>query len=223
MNGHSVSSKGGTFYLDFKENGKRRQTVIGTDARQAREAWRNKLALLTGEIEPDPESEGAPNAAQTIDAAITSFLTEVEATKGIRTFRQYRRELEWFREHCSKRYVAELDRSDAMRLFVQGRKEIVDGRPLNQKTINRRVIIMLNAMRSQGAVIEMRKGDWPKTVDKKIEIYQPEELKRFFAVCDSDQRLVFQVFLCTGFREREVSTLAWVGYSLEGRKARRLG
>lgn len=96
-----------------------------------------------------------------------------------------------------------------MALFAQGRKELVDGRPLNQKTINRRVIIMLNAMRSQGAEIEMKKGDWPKTIDKKIEIYQPEELKAFFAACNPDERLIFQVFLCTGFREREVATLTW--------------
>jgi integrase/recombinase XerD len=209
LNGHSVNSKGGTFYLDYKENGTRRQTVVGTNAREARDAWRRKLAILKGEIESDPETDGAPDAGQTIDEAIASFLTEVEATKGIRTFRQYRAELEWFRRNCRKRYVAELDRSDAMRLFVVGRKEIVDGKPLNQKTINRRVIIMLNAMRGQGAVIEMKKGDWPKTIEKKIEIYQPEELKTFFAACNPDERLIFQVFLCTGFREREVATLTW--------------
>jgi integrase/recombinase XerD len=209
LNGHTVNSKGGTFYLDYKENGTRRQTVVGTSAREARDAWRRKLAILKGEIESDPDTDGAPEAGQTIDEAIASFLTEVEATKGIRTFRQYRAELEWFRRNCRKRYVAELDRSDAMRLFVVGRKEIVDGKPLNQKTINRRVIIMLNAMRGQGAVIEMKKGDWPKTIDKKIEIYQPEELKAFFAACNPDERLIFQVFLCTGFREREVATLTW--------------
>ena len=209
LNGHSVNSKGGTFYLDYKENGTRRQTAVGTNAREAREAWRTKLAILTGQIEPDPEMEDTPNAGLTIDKAIASFLTEVEATKGTRTFHQYRRELEWFRRNCRKHYVAELDRSDAMRLFVEGRKEIVDGKPLNQKTINRRVIIMLNSMRSQGAMIEMKKGDWPKTIDKKIEIYQPEELKPFFAACSPEERLVFQVFLCTGFREREVATLAW--------------
>ena len=209
LNGHQVSSKGGTFYLDYQENGRRRQTAVGTDARVAREEWRTKLALLKGEIEPDPEADDAPNASRTIDEAIASFLTEVEATKGTKTFRQYSRELEWFRRHCRKRYVAELDRSDAMHLFVVGRKEIVDGKPLNQKTINRRVIIMLNAMRSQGAAIEMKKGDWPKTIEKKIEIYQPEELKKFFAACNPDERLIFQVFLCTGFREREVATLTW--------------
>jgi integrase/recombinase XerD len=209
LNGQPVNSKGGTFYLDYKENGARRQTAVGTNARDALEAWRTKLAELTGLIEADPETENARNAGLTIDQAIGAYLTEVEATKGVRTFRQYRRELDWFRGHCRKRYVAELDRSDAMRLFVEGRKEVVDGRHLNQKTINRRIIIMLNAMRSQGAVIEMKKGDWPKTVDKKIEIYQPEELKKFFDACDPEERLVFQVFLCTGFREREVATLAW--------------
>ena len=140
VQGQPVSSKGGTFYLDFKENGNRRQIAVGTNARDALEAWRTKLAQLTGLIESDPETDGVPDAGLTIDQAIENYLTEVEATKGIRTFRQYRRELAWFRCHCHKRYVSELNRGDAMRLFVQGRKEIADGKPLNQKTINRRVI-----------------------------------------------------------------------------------
>ena len=67
-----------------------------------------------------------------------------------------------------------------MRIFALGREERVKGNPINQKTINKRVIIMLNAMRSQGARIEMRRGDWPKTIEKRVEIYQPEELNRFF-------------------------------------------
>jgi hypothetical protein len=31
--------------------------------------------------------------------------------------------MEWFRKHCKKHYVSQLDRSDAMVLFAQGRKE----------------------------------------------------------------------------------------------------
>jgi integrase len=96
-----------------------------------------------------------------------------------------------------------------MMIFAKGREERINGSPLNQKTINKRVIIMLNAMRSQGAVIEMNRGDWPKTIEKKVEIYQPEDLNRFFAACVPDERLLFQIFLGTGFREREVATLAW--------------
>lgn len=53
VDGESVSSKVGTFYLDFSENGKRKQQPVGTIPREALEAWRTKLAILTGEIEPD--------------------------------------------------------------------------------------------------------------------------------------------------------------------------
>ena len=142
VHGQPVSSRGGAFYLDFKENGVRSQIAVGTNARDALEAWKTKLAQPTGLIESDEEADGVPDAGLTINPAIENYLTEIEATKGTRTFRQYRRELAWFRCHCHKRYVSELNRGDAMRLFVQGRKEIVDGKPLNQKTINRRVIIM---------------------------------------------------------------------------------
>ena len=208
IDGEPTSSKGGTFYLEFKHHGKRRQESIGTVPREALEAWRTKCAVLSGLIEPEEEPEEVVSGL-TIEQAIEKYLIEVQATKGVKTYRQYRNELEWFRKHSKKRYVSQLSRSDAMALFAQGRKELVDGRPLNQKTINRRVIIMLHAMRSQGAVIIMNKGDWPKTIEKKVEMYQPEELKPFLAACDPEERLIFQVFLCTGFREREVANLAW--------------
>jgi hypothetical protein len=168
INGEPVGSKGGTFYLEFKREGIRRQEPVGAIPREALEAWRAKLAVLTGLIEPEGEPEEADRGL-TIDQAIEKYLVEVDATKKKSTFRQYRQELEWFRKHCKKRYVSQLNRSDAMALFAQGRKELVDDRPLNQKTINRRVIIMLHAMRSQGAVILMKKGDWPKTIEKKVE------------------------------------------------------
>jgi hypothetical protein len=150
VDGRTISSKGGTFYLDFSESGKLRQKSVGTVPKEALEAWRTKLAILTGEIEPDPEEEPVLETGLTVERAIENYLVEVEATKGVKTYRQYRRELEWFRIHCKKRYVSELERSDAMALFAQGRREELDGKPLNQKTINRRVIIMLHAMRSQG-------------------------------------------------------------------------
>jgi len=44
-------------------------------------------------------------------------------------------------------------------MFAQGRDGRVDGKALNQKTIDKRVMVMLGAVRSQGAVIEMKKGD----------------------------------------------------------------
>ena len=208
IDGEPVSSKGGVFYLDWRESGKRRTRKVGTSPREALDAWYLQCGIRTGEIEPE-EEPARPDKGPTIADAIQTYLVDIRATKGERTFKEYRRQLQWFQARTTKKFVSELDRSDAMMMFAKGREERVKGKALNQKTINKRVIIMLNAMRSQGAVIEMKRGDWPKTIEKKVEIYQPEELNRFFAACSPEEKLLFQIFLCTGFREREVATLAW--------------
>ncbi len=61
------------------------------------------------------------------------YLVEVKATKGAATLKAYKRDLQWFRKH----YVSRLLRDDAMALFAAGREE-----RSNQKTINRRVIVI---------------------------------------------------------------------------------
>jgi hypothetical protein len=198
-------SSGAKFYLDWLDpvSGKRVREIAGVGPREAKDAWFRKSKILAGEIEQDELSQPQPDN-RTIDDAIDRFLVEVKATKGAATLKAYKRDLRWFRKHCSKRYVSRLFRDDAMALFAAGREE-----DLNQKTINRRVIVMLSAMRGAGASIELRKSDWPKTIEKKIEIYQPEELKKFLAACNADERLLFQMFLFTGFRAMEIRTLTW--------------
>ncbi len=202
VNWHSPGAK---FYLDWFDpvSGKRIREIAGIAPREAKDAWTRKSKILSGEIEQDEPTQPQLDN-RTIDDAIERFLVEVKATKGGSTLEAYQRDLRWFRNHCSKRYVSRLTRDDAMALFAAGREQ-----QLNQKTINRRVIVMLNAMRGAGASIELRKGDWPKTIEKKIEIYQPEELKKFFAACSNDERLLFRTFLFTGFRFQEIMTLTW--------------
>lgn len=48
-----------------------------------------------------------------------------------------------------------------MALFAAGREEV-----LNQKSINKRVIVMLRAMRRAGAHFQLHKGDWPRIVER---------------------------------------------------------
>jgi integrase len=205
VNGEPASSKGGTFYVEWRENGKRKQRPCGTTPREALDAWHLQSGILSGVVEqPTGLEVEPPNEDTSIDSAITDYLRDVKATKGLATYRAYAHDLRWFRSVCKKHLVSRLDRSDAMALFAAGR----DGN-LNQRTINKRVIVALQAMRAAGASIVLRKGDWPKTTEKKVGIYQPEELAKFFAACTDGERLLFQVFLATGFREREVANLAW--------------
>jgi len=158
INGQVVPSAGGTFYLDYTdETGKRRQRPIGKSPATALDAWRMRVGIKSGSIPPeaDPYPEPEKPKGKTIDQAIADYLVEVAATKGSRTLKQYRHDLLWFRSVCTKTYIADLDRSDAMALFTAGRNARVDSQPLNQKTINRRVIIVLHAMRNRGATITM--------------------------------------------------------------------
>jgi len=56
--------------------------------RDALEAWRTKLAVLTGLIEPEEDPEEAKRGL-TIDQPIQKYLVEEEATKSRNAFRQY--------------------------------------------------------------------------------------------------------------------------------------
>ena len=203
IDGKPESSKGGgKFYLEWYEDGKRKTKIAGTSPREALDAWQLQTGILAGNIEaPEEPSE---DMIVTVDAAIEKYLREGKATKGNATLSAYARDLRWFRKHCSKHYVTRLTRDDIITMFGNGRDE-----GLNQKTINRRVLSALMAMRGAGARLELKKGDWPKTTEVPVEAYEQEELKRFFAACDPHERLLFQVFLCTGFRSQEVATLTW--------------
>lgn len=204
INERPVSSKGGTFYLEWRENGKRKTRPVGTSPRDALSAWQLQMNVLSGNIEAPEEvlDDLAGKAGATIDVAISRYLLEVKATKSPATLLAYSKDLRWFRQHCKKHYVTQLNRGDVMALFAAGRDQ-----GLNQKTVNKRVIVMLQAMRGAGAIIALKKGDWPKTVEKQVQIYEPEELKRFFVTCNPAELALFQLFLCTGFRAQEVATL----------------
>jgi integrase len=204
IDGKPVSWKGGgKFFLEWYEDGKRKTKIAGVSPREALDAWHLQTGILAGNIEA-PEDSSEDDTVVTIDAAIAKYLKEVQATKSKATLRAYGCDLRWFRKHCRKHYVSKLNREDMMTLFGAGRDE-----GLNQKTTNKKVIVALQSMRRAGAVIDLKKGDWPKTTEKGIDIYEDEEIERFLKACDPNEWLLFQVFLQTGFRSREVATLYW--------------
>ena len=198
----------GTFYLDWRENGKRIQLPCGKGTREALDAWRSKTLA---ETRPDAlADEGQePDGHASIADAVRIFLLGVKGTKAVATFKSYERDLRWFRAHCLKSFVGQVSRQDILALFAAGREE--GG---SQKTINRRVIIALMALRNAGSDIQLKKGDWPKTIEQEVETYEPEELAQFFTACSPVEGLLFRCFLASGFRSREIATLTWpdIGY-----------
>jgi hypothetical protein len=80
INGEPVSSKDGTFYLDWRGDGKRRTQSAGTTPSAALDAWMLRIGVQSGETEAPEEPAGA-NKRLTIDQAIRDYLVDGRATR----------------------------------------------------------------------------------------------------------------------------------------------
>lgn len=204
IDGKPMRSTTGTFYLEFYENGRRVQRPVGSSPREAKDAWNQHCNPDKESASILAEEENAGPELTTIATAFEHFLEEARATKEPATYRAYRRDLKWVAAKLGARLVSKVTRHDLLRVMGQGREEDLD-----PKTINRKLIVALMALRNAGAVIEMKKGDWPKVTEPIVEIYEPKELVRFFRACTPLEKLLFEAFLCTGFGKREIATMTW--------------
>ena len=150
IDGKGRRSTSGTFYLDWREDGKRRTRPVGTSPRETLDAWQLQSGIFSCEVEAPEELPAAPTSV-TIRAAIDVYLAEVRATKGEATWQAYSGDLAWFEALCRKHYVDQLGRADVMDIFAAARRE-----GLKQKTINKRAIVMLQAMRRSAAHIQLQ-------------------------------------------------------------------
>jgi hypothetical protein len=63
IHGAPASSKGGDFYLDWRENGKRMRRQVGASPRDALDAWRRQRLVQMGAIEANEEPLGPAGAS----------------------------------------------------------------------------------------------------------------------------------------------------------------
>jgi integrase len=215
IDGKPTRSTTGTFYLEYYENGRRVQKPAGNSPREARDAWNRHCNpdIDSASILDDDETAG-PELTP-IATAFERFLEETRATKEPATHSAYRRDLDWVASRLGRQFVSKVTRHDLLRVMGQGRQEGLD-----PKTINRKMIVALMALRNAGAEIEMKRGDWPKVTEPLVEIYEPKDLAAFFRACAPREKLLFETFLCTGFRKREIATLTWNDVDFEQRNLR---
>jgi len=90
--------------------------------------------------------------------------------------------------------------------------EFMRNKGLTDKTVNLKYQAILGFANSRKLELGMKKGDRPKFTQKKgrdVEIYEQEEWEALFNACNPYERLVFEFFLNSGFREGEVTHLYW--------------
>jgi integrase len=208
IDGEPTKGTSGTFYIEWREHGKRIQQPVGSGVREAKDAWAAKVKELDSPKTPGAD-EPPPIEHMSIKEACDAYLTGVRATKAPSTYDAYRTDLTWFQKHIARSRVGHVSRLDILTLFGKGREKDASGKNLSQASINRRVLVGLMALREAGATIDLKKRDWPKVEETEIKAYDSAEITAFFAVCSEDERLIFQTYLVTGFRHNEVATLTW--------------
>jgi integrase len=80
--------------------------------------------------------------------------------------------------------------------------------------------IVVQLLKANAITGLLRRGDWPRYVERVPQAYSPEQLQCFFAACDEANMLLFQFLLGSGFREKEVQFLTWRDIGLEEQVAR---
>jgi hypothetical protein len=147
---------------------------------------------------PKPGAPGGTRRA--IDDAVKEYLDEIRLSKKPKTLSAYTTALTYFRESCKKPHLEDIDRKDmlAFKAFLRDKKK-QSPRSCWNKFSN--VMGFLKAYDIRKLV---KPGDWPSYVEEEPEIYEPDELEKFFTACTAQERIWFEHFLMTGMREQEV-------------------
>ena len=80
-----------------------------------------------------------------------------------------------------------------------------DEKELHPRTCWNKFSNVMSFLKAQGIRGLVHKNDWPHYVEEEPEVYEREDLDKFFAACDDQERLWFEFFLMTGMREQEVT------------------
>ena len=206
----------GYYSLDWREGGRRHRMSLGKDASSAQLALERHVAAKRARAVGIAVGEDWSGASPSVEEACAEFLDETRLQRSPKTFKQYRTALAYFQENCGRRRLAEVDR----RTLLDFRQFLAEEKQLSSRTIWTKMIVVAQMLKTHGRNKLLRRGDWPRYVERIPQAYSPEELKRFFAACQPHDFLLFQFFLGSGFREKEVQFLTWRDISPEEQLAR---
>jgi integrase len=91
---------------------------------------------------------------------------------------------------------------------------------LSDRTAHNRRTNVLTFLRAHGIEKLLLKKDKVRFVAQMPETYEEEQLTKFFAACDSEERVFFEFLYMTGFRKKEAAFVEWRDLDLQHGLAR---
>ena len=206
----------GYYSLDWREDGRRHRMSLGKDATAAQLALERHVATRRARAIGIAVADDRGMVSPSVEAACEEFLDDTRMQRSPATFKQYRTALAYFQKSCGRCRLDQIDRRTLLdfRVFLAAEKK------LSPRTIWTKMMVVEQMLKTHGRNRLLRRGDWPRYVERIPQAYSPEQLKRFFAACKPHDFLLFQFFLGSGFREKEVQFLTWRDIGLEEQVAR---
>jgi len=204
IDGKEEIHKEGTFYIEWYDNGRRKRESVGKFPHEVLERARRKRLVLESERAGIQVKEPEASDPHRLHSAIDRYLEFVKLFKKPSTYKHYRNALGRFKERCSRIFVHQVDRDDLVDFM-----SYLSGLGLDNRTIYTKTMVVVQMLKDAGVPKILRKGDWPRYTAEERSIYTPGDLRVFFRKASAQERILFQFFLLTGFRESEVKHVSW--------------
>jgi len=201
----------GVYYLEWREKGKRIRRPAGRDATDANNQ------RLAKEAELNAVNAGVPVMPETGDSrvllrtAITDYLDDVKLSKKPKTLSAYTTALQYFAESCHALHVQDVERRDLLKFAAFLR----DKKGQSPRSVYNKFESVMTFLKANKVRDLIGKNDWPRFTEEEPEIYDKEELEKFFAACNEEERIWFEFFLMTGEREQEMMYTYWSDVNLQ--------
>ena len=199
----------GRYYVEWHDGKKRIRRSVGKDAGAADAARLKQEQLLANKKHGIKVIESEKGSATLTNAAVI-YLSEIKLAKKPKTHAAYNTSLTYFLESCKRQTLAEIERGD----LLQYSAFLRDVKELEPRTVWNKFSNVMSFLKAQGIRGLAKKTDWPRYVEEEPEVYERVDLDKFFAACDSTERLWFEFFLMTGMREQEVMHTTWAEINL---------
>jgi integrase/recombinase XerD len=188
---------------------------VGSDLEAALVALERKQAELDA-VGAGLTVASSQEGAATLAGATATYLQEIKLTKKPKTYAAYSKSLDYFSKSCTKTYLAEIKRSDMLRYHA----DLRDQWEQHPRSCWNKFSNVMSFLKAQGIRGLVQKNDWPQYVEEEPEVYEKEELAKFFDACDSQELAWFKFFLMTGMREQEVMYCYWKDVNFEKKTVR---
>jgi integrase len=217
VDGKEEKREDGAYYLEWRENGKRRRLSVGKNASEAWALKAKKEAELNAKahgIAVSPALPASPsNGRRSLSDAVAEYLAEIKLTKKPKTLAAYSTSLAYFTESCPKLHLEDIERKDLLKFSAFLRDE----KGQSPRSVANKFENVASFLKAQGvrlSDLRVSKHDRPTFTQEEPEVYEREEIAALMAAFDEDERVWFEFFLCTGMRDQEVMHTYWSDVNL---------